>query len=86
MMENVGRGMEFVLQFVQVVDIERNYFSKAKILSLISAARSVRRVRRRAACPASLFELRRMGRLILHRLKASHHGLPCPATFQKGAE
>ncbi len=28
MVEDVGRGMEFVLQFVQDVDIERNYFQK----------------------------------------------------------
>jgi hypothetical protein len=31
MREDVRRGMEFVLQFVQVIDIERNYFSKALI-------------------------------------------------------
>jgi hypothetical protein len=33
MMEDVRWRMEFVLQFVQDVDIERYYFSKAKILS-----------------------------------------------------
>ena len=35
MMEDVGRGMECVLQFVQIVDIERNYFSKARFPSCI---------------------------------------------------
>jgi hypothetical protein len=40
MMEDVRGRMEFVLQFVQVVDIEQNYFSKAKILSPNAPARA----------------------------------------------
>ncbi len=46
MMEDVGRGMEFVLQFVQAVDIKQKYFSKAPILSPVLTARSMRRGRR----------------------------------------
>jgi hypothetical protein len=43
MMEDVRGGMEFVLQFVQAVDIERNYFSEAKILSPRCGLRICRR-------------------------------------------